>query len=257
MTNVFHTYQCISTQFKITFVNFGTWEANRAFFGTFLGHWSRSGPSPEIGTWRKALKIVTICNRSTKQNYSTWQTILSCEAWLLVMWIFVFHKTINKLLHMKISAPRTMSATNMMYVPSWGFVAWNKWLSFFYSDFGGLFSYVLISLALTHSLIETEYDTFFTFDILYEIQLWSHQIRPDQTAKMYPFQISKMYLSQFSKMYLYQIAQMYLSPFVKMYLSQFAKMYSSQIAKMYLSQIAKMYLLPIENNVFVWGELIC
>ena len=37
MTNVFHTYQCISTQFKITFVNFGTWEANRAFFGTFLG----------------------------------------------------------------------------------------------------------------------------------------------------------------------------------------------------------------------------
>ena len=45
MTNVFHTYQCISTQFKITFVNFGTKEANRAFFGTFLGHWSRSTKS--------------------------------------------------------------------------------------------------------------------------------------------------------------------------------------------------------------------
>ena len=29
--------------------NFGTWEANRAFFGTIFGHWSRSGPSPEIG----------------------------------------------------------------------------------------------------------------------------------------------------------------------------------------------------------------
>ena len=74
-------------------------------------------------------------------------------------------------------------------------------------------------------------------------------ISPDQTAKMYPFQIAKMYLSQISKMYL--------SQFAKMNLSQIAKMYLSQIAKMYLSQIAKMYLLPIENNVFVWGELIC
>ena len=52
-------------------------------------------PSPEIGTWRKALKIVTICNRSTKQNYSTWQTILSCGARLLVLWIFLFHMTIK------------------------------------------------------------------------------------------------------------------------------------------------------------------
>ena len=28
---------CISTQFKITFVNFGTLEANWAFFGTIFG----------------------------------------------------------------------------------------------------------------------------------------------------------------------------------------------------------------------------
>ena len=46
---------CISTQFKITFVNFGTREANRAFFGSIFGDWSRSGLSPEIGTLLQAL----------------------------------------------------------------------------------------------------------------------------------------------------------------------------------------------------------
>ena len=60
MTKALHTYQCISTQFKITFVNFGTWEANRAFFGTIFGHWSRSGPSPEIRTIAQALLTVSL-----------------------------------------------------------------------------------------------------------------------------------------------------------------------------------------------------
>ena len=54
------------------FVNFGTWEANRAFFGTFLGHWSRSGPSPEIGTWGQTLP---------RCKQFKWQTAI--EAWAL------------------------------------------------------------------------------------------------------------------------------------------------------------------------------
>ena len=42
-------------------MNFGTWEANWAFFGTIFGHWSRSGPSPEIGTFLQPLHPAHFC----------------------------------------------------------------------------------------------------------------------------------------------------------------------------------------------------
>ena len=50
-------------------VNFGT-EANQAFFGTFLGHWSR--PSPEIGTFSQPLKDLKLTMKLLIEN--TWDS---------------------------------------------------------------------------------------------------------------------------------------------------------------------------------------
>ena len=69
-------------------------------------------------------KFGAVCHWSTRQNYSTWQVVLSCGAWMIVMWSNFVPDDLwkiscgAKLLHMNIFAPRTMSAvsaTNMMY----------------------------------------------------------------------------------------------------------------------------------------------
>ena len=45
-------------------------EANQAFFGTFLGHWSR--PSPEIGTFSQPLKDLKLTMKLLIEN--TWDS---------------------------------------------------------------------------------------------------------------------------------------------------------------------------------------